>query len=117
MHSLYPVQSISTSEKGARISFSDTLEVVDDVLKMTPMSFCFLNKSVVLSFDKTNEWNAQCGHRNDGESVETCLKREAFEEAGVSIDIIAEFGHMKYETAYNTKKTVSSGNVYTCICC
>lgn len=104
MHSPYPVQSINTPEKGARISFSDTLEFVDDALKMTPMVFCFLDKSVVLSFDKTNEWNAQCGHRNDGESVEACLKREAFEEAGVAIDIIAEFGRMKYKTAYNTKK-------------
>ena len=104
MHRPYPVQLISTPEKGARISFSDMLEVVDDALKMTPMSFCFLGDKVVLSFDKTREWNAQCGHRDEGESVEACLKREAFEEAGVSIDIISEFGRMKYETDYNTKK-------------
>lgn len=71
---------------------------------MTPMSFCFLGNSVVLSLDKTNEWNAQCGHREEGESVEACLKREAFEEAGVTIDIIAELGYMKYETDFNTRK-------------
>jgi len=108
MHSPYPVQLISTPEKGARISFSNTLEIVDDALKMTPMSLCFLDDKVILSFDKTKEWNAQCGHRNEYESVEACLKREAFEEAGVTIDIIAEFGRMKYETYYNTKKQYPS---------
>lgn len=104
MHSSYPVQTINTPEKSARISFIDTLEPVEDELKVTPMSFCFLGNNVVLSLDKTNEWNAQCGHREEGESVEACLKREAFEEAGVTIDIIAELGRMKYETDFNTKK-------------
>jgi 8-oxo-dGTP pyrophosphatase MutT (NUDIX family) len=108
MHSPYPIQTISTPEKGARISFSDTFEIIEDELKMTPMSFCFLGDKIVLSFDKTREWNAQCGHRNEGESVEACLKREAFEEAGVAIDIISEFGRMKYETDYNTKKQYPS---------
>jgi 8-oxo-dGTP pyrophosphatase MutT (NUDIX family) len=104
MHSSYPVQTINTPEKSARISFIDTLEPVEDELKVTPMSFCFLGNNVVLSLDKTNEWNAQCGHREEGESVEECLEREAFEEAGVTIDIIAEIGRMKYETDFNTKR-------------
>jgi len=101
MSNSYPVQAINTPQKNARISFSDEFKDVKDELKMTPMVFCFLDDKVVLSYDKTEEWNAQCGHRDDGESVEACLKREAFEEAGVDITIISEFGRMKYETAFN----------------
>lgn len=101
MSNSYPVQVINTSQKSARISFSDEFEDVKDELKMTPMVFCFLGDEVVLSYDKTKEWNAQCGHRDDGESVEACLKREAFEEAGIDITINSEFGRMKYETAFN----------------
>ena len=98
----YPIQSIETVDKCAKVSFSDDYSNINDELKITPMVFCFLNKSVVLSFDKTDEWNSQCGHRNKGESVEDCIVREAYEEAGVSIDSLSEFGCMKYETLYSS---------------
>lgn len=104
MKSVYPVQIIKTVQKEARVSFSDKREDIPGGLKITPMVFCFLNGSVVLSLDKTDEWNAQCGHRNDNESVEDCLVREAYEEAGVSIDSLFEVGSMKYETYLNTER-------------
>lgn len=55
--------------------------------------------------DKTDEWNAQCGHRMPGELVEKCLIREAYEESGADIECLFEVGNMKYETFENKERS------------
>lgn len=100
----YPVQTIKTPHKIANITFAEDCVVINDGLEMTPMTFSFFNNQVVLSLDKTNEWNAQCGHRLPNEAVADCLKRESYEEAGVQIVAPHRIGVMEYKTEKNTLK-------------
>lgn len=72
-------------EKSAEFTFYESDKLLEDIEISTPLNFVFIGSEVVLSMDKTKEWNAACGKLNSGEGWKTAIVRETNEELGVVI--------------------------------
>lgn len=63
----------------------------------TPFTFPFLDGKVCLTYDKMGWWNPLGGHIDNNETWKEALKREAREEAGVTIINILIIGYIFVE--------------------
>lgn len=63
----------------------------------TPFTFPFLDDKVCLAYDKMSWWNPLGGHIDHNETWKEALKREAKEEAGVTIINLLIVGYILVE--------------------
>lgn len=63
----------------------------------TPFTFPFLDRNICLTYDKMGWWNPLGGHIDNDETWQEALKREAREEAGVTIINILVIGYIFIE--------------------